>query len=92
MSLPERENVRSVNAVKFSVPLVKLKQELTFPGAALLTRSRRWMAHLCAAVDEDLTGKKEEQVIESISSKLKCSSKGVIQFPAEEPMRLDLQM
>ncbi len=51
------------------------------------------MAHLCAAVDEDLTGKKEEQVIESISSKnLKCSSKGVIQFPAEEPMRLDLQM
>ncbi len=50
------------------------------------------MAHLCAAVDEDLTGKKEEQVIESISSKLKCSSKGVIQFPAEEPMRLDRQM
>ena len=51
------------------------------------------MAHLCSAVDEDLTGKKEAQVIESTSSKYTdVQVKGGIRFPAEQPVRLDLQM
>ncbi len=51
------------------------------------------MAHLCATVDENLTG--GERVMHRNTLRNMCNVEGsgrAYGFPAEEPVRLDLQM